>query len=299
MYPADRLRAATELSLDELNLRWGTNLDEAAVSSDMLAPGLYVLRAAGGAIAASIGEDGVLIVDNQYAKTVPRLEAEIRRLGGGSVDYVLNTHGHFDHADGNPYLTERGARIIAHENARLMLTRPNRMEYGAIFYIQPPHPPGGLPGITFADGMRLHFNGQAVSLHYFGPGHTDGDVVVYFESDNVLHVGDLYNARYPYIDPGNGGSLSGLIAICHSILDLANAESQIVSGHAPVATLADLQAYTDMLENVYRRLEQAARDGLTIDQVLAAGPTAAFDDKFGNPGLFLSHAYETVLNETN
>jgi len=290
-------RADLELGLDELNLRWGTNLDEASVTSEVLAPGLWVMRAAGGAVVVSIGESGVLLVDDQYAKTVGKLQTEIERLGGGPVDYVLNTHGHFDHADGNPFLGARGAEIIAHENARRTMMKSTRLNYGEVYYIQPPYPAEGVPGMTFDRSMQLHYNGQTVSLRYFGPGHTDGDVAVYFEQANVIHVGDLYSGRYPYIDPANGGSLSGLIAICRSILDLVDRDTQIVSGHAPVATIDDFRAYTVMLESVYLRLEQAARQGLDVDQVLASGPTAMFDDVRGNATLFITHAYQTVLAE--
>ena len=175
--------------------------------------------------------------------------------------------------------------------------RSTRLSYGDVYYIQPPHPAGGIPAMTFDRRMQLHFNGNTVSLHYFGPGHTDGDVAVVFEEANVIHVGDLYSGGYPYIDPASGGSLSGLIAICHSILDLVDEDTQIVSGHAPVATSADLRDYTNMLESVYLRLEQAARSGLELDQVLALAPTAMFDDKRGNASLFLAHAYQTVLAE--
>lgn len=291
--------ADTELSLDELNLRWGTNLDEATVSSEAIGPGLYVMRAAGGAIAVSIGDDGVLVVDDQYAKTIAKLQAEIERLGGGPVDFVLNTHGHFDHADGNPYLGERGAQIIAHENARRMMMRSNRLEYGPVHYVQPAYPEDGIPGITFDEDMRLHFNGEVISLHYFGPGHTDGDVVVFFEETNVLHVGDLYSNRYPYIDPGNGGSLAGLAAICRSILDLVNPDTRIVSGHAPIATVDELRDYTEMLEAVHQRLETAAKQSLTLEEVLSQKPTGMFDEMRGNPALFIAHAYQTVLVETH
>lgn len=286
-----------ELSLDELNRRWGTDLDEAEVSTERLTPGIYVLRAAGGAVAVSIGDSGVLIVDNQYAKTVGKLQAEITRLGGGPVTHVVNTHGHFDHADGNPYLAARGASIIAHENARVTMMKSTRLGYGDVYYIQPPYPAEGIPGITFGDSMRLYFNDEQISLNYFGPGHTDGDIAVYFETANVMHVGDLYSGRYPYIDPANGGTLAGLIGICRSILDVVNEDTQIVAGHAPVATVDELRSYTDMLESVYFSLENAARKGLGLDEVLASKPTARFDETRGDATLFVTHAYQTVLAE--
>ena len=151
--------------------------------------------------------------------------------------------------------------------------------------------------LTFNDGITLHYNDQTVDLRYFGPGHTNGDVVVHFRDADVLHVGDLYSGRYPYIDPGNGGSLSGLIAICRSILDIAGDKTRIVSGHAPVATAAALEDYVNMLETVYARLSSMATSGDSIDAVLAAAPTEEFDGVRGDPTLFITLAYRTVQAE--
>lgn len=291
------VQADIEVSLDELTRRWGSDLDEVTISSEALSPGLFVARGAGGAVIVSIGTDGVLLVDDQYAKTVGKIQSEINRLGGGDVDLVINTHGHFDHADGNPFLGQRGAKIIAHENARQQMMRSSRLDYGEVFYIQPPYPDEGLPVLTFNDAITLHYNDQAIEVRYFGPGHTAGDVVVHFKDADVLHVGDLYSGRYPYIDPGNGGSLSGLIAICQSILDIAGEETRIVSGHAPVATIGAMEDYLRMLETVYARLASMAKAGETIDAVLAAAPTEEFDALRGNPALFITLAYRSVEAE--
>jgi glyoxylase-like metal-dependent hydrolase (beta-lactamase superfamily II) len=289
--------AEREVTLEELTSGWGQDLETAPVSVETLDPGLHVMRAAGGAVLVSIGSDGVLLVDDQYPQTARRIMAKIAELGGGPVDFVVNTHAHFDHADGNPLFAASGARIVAHENARRQMTRSSRLNYGDIYYIQPAYPDAALPVMTFSDSMSIHFNDETIELEYYGDGHTDGDAVVYFRDANVAHVGDLYNARFPYIDPGNGGSLAGLIAVCRSILDTSDEGIRIVSGHAPIATRQDLVAYTRMLESVYQTLSSMAEQGLSVEDVLAADPTAEFGESRGNPALFLTHAYETVLRE--
>ena len=281
-------------SLHELMSGWGTDLDNAEISADTLKPGLHVLRGAGGAVLVSIGEQGVLMVDDQFPQTVPKLQDRIAELGGGDIDFVVNTHWHFDHADGNPLLGASGSRIIAHSNSRRQMQVSTKVSYVGFHYVQPPYPPEGLPVITFDDSMTLHFNGQQVDLQYFGPAHTTGDAAVFFRGDNVVHVGDLYSGGYPYIDAANGGSLSGLIAVCRAIAGQIDANTTIVSGHAPVASRDDFLDYIAMLETSYENLRKLVAEGQSLDQVLAANPTAEFDAKRGNPTLFITMAYEAL-----
>ena len=170
---------------------WGTDLDNAVVSAETLKPGLHVLSGAGGAVVVSIGEQGVLMVDDQFPQVVPKLQDKIAELGGGDIDYVVNTHWHFDHADGNPLLGASGSRIIAHSNSRRQMQVSTKVSYVGFHYVQPPYPPEGLPVITFDHSMTLHFNGQEIDLQYFGPAHTTGDAAVFFRGDNVVHGGDL------------------------------------------------------------------------------------------------------------
>jgi len=291
-------QADERLSFDELMSRFGTDLDTATVSVESLDPGLHVLRAAGGAVVASIGDDGVMVVDDQYARTVDRLRAAIRELGGSEVDFVVNTHAHFDHAGGNPPLGAAGARIIAHENAQRQMTATVRLDYGDVHYLQTPLPAEGLPILSFGDSITLHFNNETIELRHFGRGHTDGDIAVFFSSADVVHMGDLYNARYPYLDVNGGGSLSGLIAVCRQVLDHVGSATRIVSGHAATASQADLLDYVSMLETVHTRLTGMAEDGMSTEEMLAARPTAEFDERRGNPSLFLTHAYRSVLTES-
>ena len=286
--------AAEAMTLESMTRGWGQDLDTVVVRSEALRPGLYHLTGAGGAVLASIGEDGVLMVDDQYAKTVGKLQAEIVNLGGGAVDFVVNTHFHFDHADGNPILGAAGARIIAHGRSRERMLETTRVSYTDSYYDQPPYPAEGLPVITFDESLTLHFNGQQIDVMHFGPGHTAGDVAVFFRRDNVVHMGDVFNARYPYIDAANGGSLGGLIAICRSVLEEIDGETVIVSGHAPPADREALRAYVTMLETLHRRIRELVEDGMSLADVLAARPTADYDAERGNPTLFVTMAYRSL-----
>ncbi len=283
-------------TLTDVLAGWGTDLTAVEVSADTLKPGLHVLRGAGGAVVASIGEDGVLIVDDQFPEVVPKLEAKIEELGGGRVDFVINTHWHFDHADGNPVLGAAGSWIIAHSNSRRQMMRSTQVTYVTYHYEQPPYPSAGLPVITFDDSMTLHFNGQRIDVLHFGPAHTTGDAAVFFRADNVVHVGDLYNARYPYIDAANGGTLAGLIAACRSIAEELDERSLIVSGHAPVVTSAVFQEYIAMLETAHERLRILVSDGRSLEQILAAKPLSDFDARRNaDPTLFITMAYQTLM----
>lgn len=290
--------ADDERSLYELMSGWGTDLDGATLSSESLGDGLHVMRAAGGAILVSIGEDGVLLVDDQFPQVLPKIRRQIAKLGGrndGHVDYVINTHWHFDHADGNPALGEAGATILAHENSRAQMMQRTRVQYVGYHYQQPPYPASGLPALTFNDQMSLFFNGQEIQMRYFGPGHTTGDAAVFFQDSNVVHVGDLYSGGYPYIDAGNGGSLAGLVAVCRSILDHIDEQTTVVSGHAPITNRKAMLNYVHMLETSYEAIDSLVKRGLSLDEVLAAKPTAQFDEQRGNPTMFVTMAYRSIV----
>lgn len=292
--------ADEQRSLYELMSGWGTDLDNVNVSTEPLGAGLHVLRAAGGAIVVSIGSDGVLLVDDQFPQVLPKIRQTIGDLGGssnGDVDYVINTHWHFDHADGNPALGASGARIIAHDNSRRQMQQETRVSYVGYHYVQPPYPEAGLPVITFNDALTLHFNGQAIEMRYFGPAHTTGDAAVFFRDANVVHVGDLYSGGYPYIDAPNGGTLPGLIAVCRSIAEQIDDETTIVSGHAPLASRDDLLGYITMLESSYSTISKRVQEGMSLEEVLLANPTAEFDDQRGNPTLFVSMAYQSIASQ--
>jgi cyclase len=265
-------------------------------------PGFHVITAPAGVIAGnvavSIGDQGVLIVDDFLAHMVPALRARVRELGGGDIQFAINTHWHFDHADGNQVLGPDGTWIVAHENSRRMMTVDNRINLVNTTIDQPAYPMAALPVIAFDASMQFHFNGERIDLQYYGPAHTSGDLAVFFRGRNAVHLGDVFNTSgYPFIDVDNGGSLNGIIRFCESVLAEIDAGTIVIPGHGPVADRAALEAYTTMLTTIRDRIAALVGTGATLQQVIAARPTAEWDDRRGNPAMFIDRAYASLTRE--
>lgn len=290
-------QAHETLSFDELMEMFGTDLDDVEVRTETVAPGLHVLFGAGGNVMVSIGEQGVLMVDSQYAAMLPRLKSAIVELGGGAIDFTINTHWHFDHADGNPMLGREGTWMISHSNSRRMMVGSHPIDLVNVIYDQPAYPPEALPVITYDDHMQVHFNGQKIDLLHFGPAHTTGDTAVIFRNSNAVHMGDVFNASYPFIDAGNGGDIDGVIRFCKMVLKELNEQSIVVPGHGAVKTYADLVAYVAMLETVRDRVSKLIDSGHSLEEVIAAKPTSDFDEQFGNASRLLDRAYYNLSQQ--
>jgi glyoxylase-like metal-dependent hydrolase (beta-lactamase superfamily II) len=273
----------------------GVDFETATIRIETLAPGLHVMFGAGGNVAVSIGDQGVLIVDDQFPAMVPRLEAAIQELGGGNVDFVINTHWHWDHAEGNPVLGGSGSWIVAHANSRQMLTKHNFSNMVTAVIEQPPLPPEGLPVITYEDRMQFHFNGEQIDLLHFGPAHTTGDSAVVFRGRNVVHMGDLYFSQmYPFIDTSYGGDLDGMIQFCEAVISQIDEETFVIPGHGRVAKYADLVDYVSMLKTIRGRIVAMIEQGATLEEVIATKPTAEWDELRGNPIRLLDRAYASL-----
>ena len=189
------------MTLDELLAGFGWDFETAEIRTEKVTDNLYVLFGLGGNIGVSIGEDGVLIVDDQFPEMIPKVNAAIEAIGGGSIDYAVNTHWHFDHAEGNLALGPAGTKIVAHKNAREDMAKGGIINMVAAKYGQPPYPEDALPVITYEDRMRLHFNGEQIDLVHAGPAHTTGDTAVIFRNQKAVHFGDVFNMLgYPFID---------------------------------------------------------------------------------------------------
>ena len=275
------------------------NLEEAIrttpITSRPLGGPLHVLQGVGGAVVASIGAQGVLIVDDQFPGMVPKIQAEIRELGGGDIDFAINTHWHFDHADGNLALGPAGTWIVAQSNSRDKLMQDNRINLVTQVREQPAYPAQALPVASYDDRMSLHFNGERIDLMHFGPAHTTGDTAVIFRDSNVVHMGDVFNnAGYPFVDADNGGSLSGIVEFCEAVLEEINPSTVVVPGHGPVADYAALADYTAMLRTIRDRMRALISGGATLEQVVAAQPTRDWDEKVGDPASFLNRSYTSL-----
>jgi cyclase len=270
----------------------GVDLTAIEITTETVAPGLHVLLGAGGNLAVSIGAQGVLLVDDQFPALVPKIRDAIRELGGGAVDFVVNTHWHFDHSDGNAMFAGDGSWIVAQSNSRQMMTERRLINQIAFQVEQPASKPEALPVITFDNGMQLHFNGEKIDILHFGPAHTTGDAAVIFRGRNVVHMGDVYNtAGYPFIDADNGGTLDGIIYFCEAVLDEIANDTVVIPGHGAVGNYADLVDYTMMLRTIRDRMTALIAEGASLDEIIAAKPTAEWDEVKGDPARLLNRAY--------
>ncbi len=273
----------------------GVDFDTIEVRVETLAPGFHVLFGAGGNVAVSIGDQGVLIVDDQFPTMVPKIRAAVQELGGGDVDFVINTHWHFDHADGNPLFGKGGAWIVSQSNSRQMMTDDHLVNVVQAIIDQPAYPAEGLPVITFEDRMQFHINGEEIDLLHFGPAHTTGDAAVVFRGHNVVHMGDVYvTDGYPLIDTDNGGGIDGMISMCEAVLDEIGEDTTVIPGHGPLATYTEFAEYVTMLRSVRERIAALISSGATLSEVIAAKPTAEWGAVWGDPIALIDRAYASL-----
>jgi glyoxylase-like metal-dependent hydrolase (beta-lactamase superfamily II) len=273
------------------------DFSDVVVETTPLRGGLHLVTGRGGNIVASVGDDGVFLVDDQYAPLTDRIKAALAELSDQPVRFVINTHWHGDHVGGNENFAAAGAVILAHENVR---ERMSSDQFMAVFNRSvPASPAGALPVVTFQQGVSLHLNGDTVRVIHVASAHTDGDSLVFFETANVLHMGDVFfNGLYPFIDLGSGGGIHGMIAAVRRGLELADDETIVVAGHGPNADRAGMQAYLEMLESFRGRIAALKSAGKTLEEVVAANPTADYDathgGRFISPERLVGFIYESL-----
>ena len=281
-HQTDEASADQPLSLDALASAFGWDLAGAQITSEKVADGLYVLFGVGGNIGVSIGSDGVLIVDDQFPQVMEKIEAAIGEIGGDGVDYAINTHWHFDHAEGNNALGPSGTTIVAHSNARADMAKGGLVNLVIAKYQQQPYPKAALPVLTFDDRMQIHFNDNQIDLMHFSPAHTNGDTAVWFRNQNAVHLGDVFNnSGYPFVDVDSGGGIDGMINFCEQTLAAVGPDGIIIPGHGPVTDTAALSRYVYMLKTVRARIAEMIDDGKTLREVMEAKPTTDFDEVYG------------------
>ncbi len=254
---------------------------EVTVRAEKVAPGLFFITGAGGNMGLSIGEDGVFLVDDQYAPVTDAIRQVIAQLTDQPVKFVLNTHWHGDHTGGNESLGATGTVIIAHDNVRSRMSS----EQFSTFWDRktPASSPAALPVVTFSDALTFYMNGMTIRAFHVAAAHTDGDTIVHFPEANVIHMGDvLFHHWYPYIDVSAGGSVRGNIAAVDAVLPLIDDETIVMPGHgATVTDRAGLVNYRDMLEDIADRIQSMIAAGKSLEEVQAARPTAAWDEVWG------------------
>jgi len=267
------------------------------VTTQRLRDNFNVMFGSGGNIGVLSTPTGTLLVDAGIAVSKEKISTALDALGGGPVKYVVNTHYHWDHTDGNAWMHDRGAVIVAHRNTLHWLSNTTRViDWGYTF---PPMRGGGLPTDIVEREKQLEFDGEPVLIRNFGSGHTDGDLVVYFRQADVLMSGDIWwNGLYPFIDYGAGGGIDGLIASIDGCLDMITEQTIIVPGHGPVGTRAQLVAFREMLFKSRERVSKLKKMGLTLPEIVARKPTSEFDRTYGNfwidPSFFIMLVYKGV-----
>ena len=241
----------------------------------------YMLVGAGGNIAVSIGPDVVFVVDDQYAQMAPKIKAAIAALTKKPVQFMLNTHFHFDHTGGNEAFGTDGAVIVAHDNVRRRMSTEQLISF--IGARQAASPKAALPVITVPAQMSFHINGEEVQAFHVPRAHTDGDLIVHFRQGDIVHMGDtFFNGMYPFIDTSSGGSAEGSIAAADRVLAIATDKTQIIPGHGPLANKAALKSTRDMLVAVTMRIKALRAAGKSDEDIRAAKPAADYDASFGN-----------------
>jgi len=271
--------------------------DTTRIQTVSVAPGVYMLIGNGGNIGVSVGEDAVFLVDDQFAPLTKRITDAVRAISDKPIRFLLNTHWHFDHTGGNENFGNVGVVIVAHDNVRQRMSVDQFM--ARFNRTVPASPKAALPVVTFSEMVTFHLNGDDMHAVHVKNAHTDGDALVHWVKGNVIHMGDtFFNGLYPFIDLGSGGSIDGMIGAVGAALRYVDDASKIIPGHGPLATKADLIAYRDMLIGVRDAVQRQVARKKSLEQVLAANPTAPWDDKWGRgfmkPKDFVGIVYESL-----
>jgi cyclase len=270
------------------------DLSKVEIKAQQLAPGVAVLFGAGGNIGVSYGKDGTVLIDDQFAPLTEKIQKAVTDLGATPVKFLINTHWHFDHSGGNENMGKAGAVIMAHDNVRV------RMAAGATVAgnVTPPAAKAALPVITYADGLKLHLNGEEVRVIHMPAGHTDGDSIIHWTKSNVIHMGDLFMLQisFPFVDTSSGGDVRGFVAAADKVLSIANDQTKIIPGHGAIATKADLQNHRNMIAGTIAKVEAGIKAGKTLEQIKASRPADGYGvkaDGFIKADTFV----ETVYNQ--
>lgn len=274
------------------------NFDDVVIRTEQVRGHIYVLFGAGGNIGVSIGEDGVFIVDDQFAPLTDKIKAAIADLSDQPVRFAINTHFHGDHTGGNENFGQSGTVIVAHDNVRVRMSKETFIK--AFNSRTPASPKAALPVVTFNDKASLHLNGEEARLKHVKNAHTDGDSHVFFKSSNVLHMGDtFFNGRFPFIDVDNGGSIDGMIASAETALASTDADTKIIPGHGPVSGREGLERYLEVLRGSRSIIAQLKSDGRSLDDIQSATPLSEFSDFVETSGAewttaFISFVYSSI-----
>jgi len=262
------------------------NFDNVEIKVIPVAKNIYMLEGSGGNIGVSVGADGNLIVDDQFAPLAEKIDTAVQKLNPGKLKFVLNTHHHGDHTGGNAAFGAKDATIIAQSNVRKRLAAEANSRKEA------------LPVITFDQSASVHFNGEEIKLLHQGPGHTDGDSIIFFTGANVVHMGDqFFNGGFPFIDLSSGGSVEGYLKTVSVVLEKVPADAKIIPGHGKLATVDDLKDFRAMLVETTGIVKQGMAAGKSLADLKTAGLPEKFKS-FGTGFIKADRWIETIYNDS-
>jgi len=260
------------------------------VKAAKVAGSVYMLTGAGGNIGVSIGDDGIVVIDDQYAPLAPKIEAALKGITDKPVRFIINTHYHGDHTGGNEYFGQKGT-IVAQDNVRKRLESGSTARGNAT----PPAPKAALPIVTFNDTVTIHLNGEDIRAVHMPHGHTDGDSVIWFSKSNVVHMGDdFFNGTFPFIDLKNGGSVRGYIASIEKVVATVPDDAKIIPGHGALSDKAGLKKFLEVMRGAAAAVEKGIAAGKTLDQLKAEKVLAQWDAEWGQ-GFIKSDAFTETL----
>lgn len=254
------------------------------IVSHHVAGTFYYLEGAGGNIGLSVGEDGVVMIDDQFAPLTEKILTAIKQINDGEIRFVINTHVHPDHTGGNENLGKLGIQILARDEVRVRLSESS--------------PKDALPILTYSDAITIYLNGEEVHAFPVPPAHTDGDTFIHFRHSDVIHAGDVFRTTaFPVIDTNNGGTLDGTVQALAILVGTAGPNTKIIPGHGEISDRMDVMNFRDMIIKIAAEVESMVDEGWSYEQVADAEPTSAYNDRYGDPDRFLRALYTELGGE--
>jgi glyoxylase-like metal-dependent hydrolase (beta-lactamase superfamily II) len=273
------------------------DFDSVEIKTIKVTENIYMLEGRGGNIGVIVGEDGVLMIDDQFAPLSGKIKTAFAKISDKQIRFLINTHWHRDHTGGNEIFGSTGAVIVAHENVRKKMSTEQFVK--AFNRTVPPSPKTALPVVTFTNDIKFHINGEQIEVFHIQHAHTDGDAVIYFENSNVVHMGDTYFAgRYPFIDLSSAGSIKGVIKGVEYVLSIIDENTKVIPGHGSLSNKKELSEYLDMLKAAKFQSEDLIKKGKSFQEIVDSPVLKKFDPKYGKGFLsrekFLSIIYEDL-----